>query len=345
LAQLGFFGASDKQDVTTGGQYSLGVVEQSSSTPKVLRVARGTTGWYFYLEYRQPYGTYFDNFGPTDPAVNGVTIRMGYDYSSVTQSQLLDTTPGTAAYSDSPLGVGRSVTDPVTNISFTNVSESSTGAVVNVSFGADTVKPTPPGNLQGNPTSGTSVSLTWTASSDNVGVSGYRVYRNGGATPIATTTSTGYADSGLSPQTTYSYSVVAYDAQNNVSDPSTVSVTTPLVDTTPPSAPGHVELHQDEQRTIHADLGGIVGQRSGGGLQGVPKQRASGLAWREHPHLHRPAAKGHHELLRRGLRHIEQRWARLQHGHRGHHEDPGEVAGPSSSPRSTVLWDRFSRSM
>jgi chitodextrinase len=238
LAQLGFFGSSDKQDVTTGGQYSLGVVDQSTSTPKVLRVARGATGWYFYLEYRQPYGTYFDNFSSSDPAVNGVTIRMGYDYSSMTQSQLLDTTPGTSSYSDSSLGVGRSVTDPTTNVTFTNVSESSTGAVVNISFGVDTVKPTAPGNLQANPTSGSSVSLTWTASSDNVGVAGYRVYRDGGSTPIASPTSPGYTDTGLSAQTTYSYSVVAYDAQNNVSDPSTASATTPLVDTTAPSAPG-----------------------------------------------------------------------------------------------------------
>jgi len=238
LGQFGFLSASDKQDVTGSGTYQLGVVEQSASTPKVLRVARGNTGWYFYLEYRQPYGTYFDNFSPGDPVVNGVTIRMAYDYSSLTQSQLLDTTPGTSGFSDAALAVNRTVADPVANVSFTTLSVSSTGASVQITFGPDTQKPTTPGSFNATATSATSVSLTWAASSDNVGVAGYRVYRDGNVIPIATTTSTSYADSGLTPSTTYSYSVVAYDDQDNVSDPATKSVTTPVFDTTPPTAPG-----------------------------------------------------------------------------------------------------------
>jgi chitodextrinase len=238
LAQMGFFGAADKQDVTTTGTYQLGVADLSSSTPKVLRLARAGTGTWFYLEYRQPYGSYFDNFGSSDPAVTGVTIRLGYDYSNLSQSQLLDTTPGTSSYSDAPLGAGRSVSDPTANVSFTTVSLSSTGATVQISFGPDSQKPTAPGNFQASATSGSSVSLTWTASTDNVGVAGYRVYRNGGSTPITTTSSTTYTDSGLSAQTLYSYSVAAYDAAGNVSDPATTGVTTPGVDVLAPSAPG-----------------------------------------------------------------------------------------------------------
>jgi chitodextrinase len=238
LAQFGFFGAGDKQDVTASETYSLGVVDQSASAPKVLRVARGATGWYFYLEYRQPFGAYFDNFGPTDPAVNGVTIRMGYDYSSLTQSQLLDATPATSTYADAPLAVGRSVTDPTSNVTFTNVSESSSGAVVNISWGTDTLKPTMPGNFQATSVSAASVGLSWTGSSDNVGVAGYRVFRAGNTIPLVTTTSTSFTDTGLSSATTYSYTVVAYDAANNVSDPASASATTSAVDVTPPSAPG-----------------------------------------------------------------------------------------------------------
>jgi chitodextrinase len=238
LAQYGYFTSADTQDVTTGGQYQLGVVDQSASTPKVLRVARTGTSTYLYLEYRQPYGTYFDNFGSSDPAVTGVTVRLGNAYSSLTQSQLLDTTPGTSGFSDAPLAVGRSVTDPTSNVTLTTVSLSSTGATVGVSYGADTQKPTMPGNLQANATTATTVTLSWMASSDNIGVAGYRVYRDGGATPITTTTSTGYTDTGRSPNTTYSYSVIAFDAQNNGSDPATATATTPAVDATPPSAPG-----------------------------------------------------------------------------------------------------------
>ena len=75
-------------------------------------------------------------------------------------------------------------------------------------------------------------------------MAGYRLYRDGNVTPIVTTTSTSYTDSGLSPSTLYSYSVVAYDGQNNVSDPATKSVTTPVVDTTPPTAPGSLSYQK-----------------------------------------------------------------------------------------------------
>jgi chitodextrinase len=236
LAQMGFFSSADKQDVTTGGTYQLGVADVSSSTPKVLRVARAGTGTYFYLEYRQPYGSYFDNFGSTDPAVTGVTIRLGYDYSNLSQSQLLDTTPGTSSFSDAPLAAGRSVTDGTANVTFTTVSLSPTGATVQIGFGPDSQKPTMPGSFRSTGTTATSVGLAWTASSDNVSVAGYRLSRNG--TLIATITSTSYTDSGLSSSTTYSYSIVAFDAANNVSDPASTSATTSTVDLTPPSAPG-----------------------------------------------------------------------------------------------------------
>ncbi len=59
------------------------------------------------------------------------------------------------------------------------------------------------------------MTLSWTASTDNVGVSGYTIYR--GAAQLATTALTSYSDTGLSPGTTYSYTVAAYDAAGNVS--------------------------------------------------------------------------------------------------------------------------------
>jgi len=69
------------------------------------------------------------------------------------------------------------------------------------------------------------VSLAWTASTDAVGVSGYRVYRNG--TQVGTTSSTAFTDGGLTPSTTYSYTVAAYDGSGNVSAASApVSATT-----------------------------------------------------------------------------------------------------------------------
>jgi chitodextrinase len=82
-----------------------------------------------------------------------------------------------------------------------------------------------------------SVSLGWPASTDNIGVTGYQVYRDG--TLLGTTSSLGYTDGGLTPQTSYSYQVAAYDAANNVSAKSPARVvTTRKPDTQAPTAPG-----------------------------------------------------------------------------------------------------------
>ncbi len=74
--------------------------------------------------------------------------------------------------------------------------------------------------------SASQVALGWTASTDNVGVAGYRVYRNG--TQVGTTTVTSFQDTGLTAGTTYTYRVAAFDAAGNVSTQSaSASVTTP----------------------------------------------------------------------------------------------------------------------
>src|SRR5213078_1424746 len=101
----------------------------------------------------------------------------------------------------------------------------------------DTTPPAVPTGLTASAVSSSQINLSWTASSDNVGVSGYRVYRNG--TQIATTGATSFANTGLSPSTTYSYTVAAYDAAGNLSaQSSSASATTPAPpDTTPPSVP------------------------------------------------------------------------------------------------------------
>ncbi|SEM88019.1 Glucose/arabinose dehydrogenase, beta-propeller fold [Stigmatella aurantiaca] len=78
----------------------------------------------------------------------------------------------------------------------------------------DTTPPAAPSQLSGS-ASGTSVTLSWNASTDNVGVSGYDVLRNG--TKAGTSTGTTFVDSGLATSTAYTYTVVARDAQGNVS--------------------------------------------------------------------------------------------------------------------------------
>lgn len=83
---------------------------------------------------------------------------------------------------------------------------------------ADAVPPTDPTNLSATATSSANISLSWTASTDNVGVTGYEIYRN--TVKVGTSPSNSYADGGLTANTQYSYYVKAYDAQNNVSGPS-----------------------------------------------------------------------------------------------------------------------------
>jgi hypothetical protein len=93
----------------------------------------------------------------------------------------------------------------------------------------DTTKPTPPSGLTAA-TNGSQVDLSWTAATDNVGVAGYDVLRDGAL--IGTSPSTSYSDTTTSPNTTYTYTVRARDAAGNVSDPSNaVTVTTPAAPT------------------------------------------------------------------------------------------------------------------
>jgi len=96
---------------------------------------------------------------------------------------------------------------------------------------ADTTAPSTPSNLRtatGSPTS-SSVQLLWNASTDNVAVSGYRVMR--GNTVVATTTTTTYTDSNVSPESAYQYTIVAFDAADNTASSDTVLVST-LADVT-----------------------------------------------------------------------------------------------------------------
>ena len=106
-------------------------------------------------------------------------------------------------------------------------------------FAPDTEPPTAPGNLSATAISENAIDLEWDASTDNVGVAGYDIYRDGAF--LNTTTTTFYPDSGLEPETTYTYVVYAFDAADNVSEPSNeAQATTFEPDTEPPTAPGNL---------------------------------------------------------------------------------------------------------
>ncbi len=114
---------------------------------------------------------------------------------------------------------------------------------ITVSATTDITPPTTPGNPVATPVGSTAINLTWTASTDNVGVTGYLVERCQGATcttfaQIGAPTGTSYSNSGLSPSATYRYRVRARDAAGNISAYSAIvsaTTTTATADTTPPT--------------------------------------------------------------------------------------------------------------
>jgi chitodextrinase len=146
------------------------------------------------------------------------------------------------SYTDTGLSSATSYTYTVTAYDATgNLSDPSNpaSATTLAAGSSDTQAPSAPGTLSATATSSTTASLSWSAASDNVGVLGYRIYRNGAE--VGTSSTTSFSDTGLSPSTTYSYSVVAFDAAGNTSSTSpSAIVTTPAgsqPDTQPPSAP------------------------------------------------------------------------------------------------------------
>ncbi|GIJ50406.1 hypothetical protein Val02_72920 [Virgisporangium aliadipatigenens] len=97
---------------------------------------------------------------------------------------------------------------------------------IGVGTGGDTTAPSAPTGLASPAQTSTSISLSWNAATDNVGVTGYRVLRGG--TQVATTSTPSYVDTGLTAGTSYTYAVQAVDAAGNASPASTpLSVSTP----------------------------------------------------------------------------------------------------------------------
>jgi chitodextrinase len=111
-----------------------------------------------------------------------------------------------------------------------NRSAQSAPLVVTTPSTPDQTPPNAPDGLSAAAVSPTQVNLSWSAATDNVGVAGYGVYRDG--VLIATVPTTAYSDTAASPSTTYSYTVDAFDAANNRSAPSA-----PAIVTTPSAPP------------------------------------------------------------------------------------------------------------
>jgi chitodextrinase len=107
---------------------------------------------------------------------------------------------------------------------------------------ADGQAPTAPTGLTVGTRTVTQINLSWTASTDNIGVTQYVVQRCTGtsctpSTDVGTSATTSYADNSLTPGTTYRYQVRARDAASNTSGASNVVSAATLADSSPPSTP------------------------------------------------------------------------------------------------------------
>ncbi len=177
-----------------------------------------------------------------------VLATVGDVHSGVSQVQLLIN--GTVVDTDTSGGANYSYTwnsnslpngtYPLGIVVFDNVNNFVSTTPINITVNntiPDTTAPSIPSGVSANAPIFNQVNLSWNASTDNIAVVGYNIFRDGSPTPLAMTATTSYADGTVVENTTYSYTVTAYDAVPNESLPSSppAQVTTPVApDTTDP---------------------------------------------------------------------------------------------------------------
>lgn len=188
----------------------------------------------------------------TGSTVSGATNITANASDNVGVTKVEFSVNGTLAATDtaSPYAYGWDTTTlpngpaSVTAKAYDAAGNSSSDAVQVTVINGDQQAPTTPSGVSAQANAYNKVTVKWSASTDNVGVKGYRVSRDG-VTMGNVVSGTQYEDNTVLPSTAYSYQVVAYDAAGNVSGLSTVAkVTTPApqtIDTQAPSVPTNVK--------------------------------------------------------------------------------------------------------
>ncbi len=175
-----------------------------------------------------------------------------------------------------------------------------TRSTASCSGGSDTAAPTVPSAFAKTGTSATSLGVSWGASTDNVGVSGYGVYLNGAS--VGSTAGRSYTFSGLSCGTSYALAVDAYDAAGNRSGKASLSASTatcPL----PGTADAYVSASGSDgascsqvapcrslDRAYHVVAPGGTVEVAGGSYPGQTVSNDGGKSLGSQPVLFRPAA-------------------------------------------------------
>ena len=132
LGWLSYGSSPPIKTVTSSGTYTIDPYETLGTAPKALKIPRGTTGYYFYVEVRRGLG--FDaGLAGSANVSNGVVIHWA-NPSNADSSELLDMTPATSSWNDPALTAGQTYTDPDSGVSITTNSVSATGASVTVTL-------------------------------------------------------------------------------------------------------------------------------------------------------------------------------------------------------------------
>ena len=222
----------------TGGLY-LGTDASGTKYKFIVNNGTGSTGSCGATFGCAQGGTITSGWHLVTATFDGTTATLYVDNSMVATETF--TAPGNTTY---PLYIGRYYgangygwNGGIDEVRLYNRALTSTevSAIYNNNGGPpDTTPPSTPTNVSATAVSSSQINVSWTASTDNVGVAGYKVFRNGSL--VKTTTAVSYSDTGLAASTMYSYTVAAFDAAGNVSPQSTaVSATTLTPDTTPPT--------------------------------------------------------------------------------------------------------------
>jgi fibronectin type 3 domain-containing protein len=212
----------------------------------------------------------------TSPTSVGVRWGAATDNVGVTGYRLkrngatIATLPPTAtSYDDTAVIAGATYTYSLTATDAAGNRSDAVTASVTVPNGGTNSPPTVPTNVTATPTAETNISVEWTQSTDDTGISGYEIFRDTTSVGLVGASADAWLDTNLTPDTTYSYSVRAIDISglySALSSPPAIG-TTWAVDTTAPTVPGSVTATGASTSSIaltwsaSTDARGVAGYR------------------------------------------------------------------------------------
>jgi hypothetical protein len=284
LQKLGVLQSSNVETISQSGTYTMRAALAQTSEPTTLRIPRTTSGgsvldWY-YLEVRKAGGVFENDYLSSEPALNGVMIRVNDDPSVMTQSKLVRSDPsGNWWRYQAPFPVGSTFDDGHVQVTVTSAGSGQASVAVTMSNQTDTQAPSVPSGLRATATAH-GARLSWSASSDDRGVASYPLFRDG--TLIGTAATTSFTDNHAAPGA-HAYVVAAEDAAHNrsgLSAPATVTVPASPSPSSGASHPPPHASHADADRRAprlrirrsrghHARVRIRISARDAGGLASV----------------------------------------------------------------------------